>query len=105
MNKKHLSVIQTKTFKAGTFATILLCDLMLSTAFASDPTAIVNSLSDFIFGLVKAIGIILLLFGIVQLGLGLKSHDPSQRANSFLTIAGGLVVAFAKEILQLIGAM
>ena len=41
-------------------------------------------------------------FGIVQLGLSLKSHDPSQRANGFMTVAGGIIITFAKEILNLI---
>lgn len=68
----------------------------------SDPLAAVNNLSNFIFSLIKAIGVILLGFGILQLGLSLKSHDPSQRANGMLTVAGGLVIAFTKEILNLI---
>lgn len=55
------------------------------TAFAAnDPIQVVNNLSDFIFGLVRAVGMIMLGFGIVQIGLSLKSHDPSQRANGFL---------------------
>ena len=73
------------------------------TAFAAnDPIQVVNNLSDFIFGLIRAIGMILLGFGIVQVGLSLKSHDPSQRANGFLTLAGGVIITFAKEILTLI---
>ena len=73
------------------------------TAFAAnDPIAVVNNLSDFIFGLVRAVGMIMLGFGIVQIGLSFKSHDPSQRANGFLTLAGGVVITFAKEILTLI---
>ena len=73
------------------------------TAFAAgDPLTVVNNLSDFIFGLVRAFGMIMLGFGIVQIGLSLKSHDPSQRANGFLTLAGGVVITFAKEILTLI---
>jgi len=73
------------------------------TAFAaSDPIQVVNNLSDFIFGLVRAVGMIMLGFGIVQIGLSLKSHDPSQIANGFLTLAGGVVITFAKEILTLI---
>ena len=73
------------------------------TAFAAnDPIAVVNNLSDFIFGLVRAVGMIMLGFGIVQIGLSLKSHDPSQRANGFLTLAGGVIITFAKEILTLI---
>lgn len=67
------------------------------TAFAAgDPITVVNNLSDFIFGLVRAVGMIMLGFGIVQIGLSLKSHDPSQRANGFLTLAGGVVITFAK---------
>lgn len=69
---------------------------------ATDPLAVVNNLSTFIFSLIKAIGLIMLGFGIVQVGLSLKSHDPSQRANGFLTLAGGVIIAFAKEILTLI---
>ena len=69
---------------------------------ANDPLAVVNNLSDFIFSLIRAIGMILLGFGIVQIGLSLKSHDASQRANGFLTVAGGIIITFAKEILNLI---
>lgn len=69
---------------------------------ADDPLSVVNNLSDFVFSLIRAIGLILLGFGIVQIGLSLKSQDPSQRANGFLTLAGGVVITFAKEILNLI---
>ena len=73
------------------------------TAFAaSDPLTVVNNLSDFIFGLIRAVGLILLGWGIVQVGLSLQSHDPSQRSNGFLTLAGGVIITFAKEILTLI---
>lgn len=86
------------------YAALILCmTCFTTTAFAAnDPIAVVNNLSDFIFGLVRAVGMIMLGFGIVQVGLSLKSHDPSQRANGFLTLAGGVVITFAKEILTLI---
>ena len=72
-------------------------------AFADgDPLTVVNNLSTFIFSLIRAIGLILLGWGIVQVGLSLQSHDPSQRSQGFLTLAGGLVITFAKEILDLI---
>ena len=83
----------------------LMLTVFSTTAFAAggdDPIQVVNNLSDFIFGLIRAIGLILLGFGIVQIGLSLKSHDPSQRANGFLTLAGGVIITFAKEILTLI---
>lgn len=85
--------------------TVAVLSAMSLTAFAAgDPLTVVNNLSDFIFGLIRAIGLILLGFGIVQIGLSLKSHDPSQRANGFLTLAGGVIITFAKEILNLITA-
>ena len=81
---------------------VLMMSLMTNTVLAASPLDTINSLSDFIFSAIKAIGLILLGFGIVQIGLSLKSHDPSQRANGFLTLAGGVIITFAKEILTLI---
>lgn len=89
--------------------TLILTVAVLCTAFAvsvfaaeDDPIEVVNNLSDFMFGLVRAVGMIILGFAVVQIGLSLKSHDPSQRANGFLTLAGGVVITFAKEIITLI---
>ena len=76
---------------------------LASPAFAAgDPRATITNLSTFIFSAIKAIGMILLGFGIVQIGLSLKSHDASQRANGFLTFFGGVIIAFAKDILDTI---
>lgn len=82
---------------------VLTGAMMTMTAYAAnDPLTVVNNLSTFIFGLIRAVGLILLGWGIVQVGLSLQSHDPSQRSNGFLTLAGGIVITFAKEILDLI---
>ena len=81
----------------------VVMSLMTNNVFAAgDPLSTINSLSDFIFSAIKAIGLILLGFGIVQIGLSLKSHDASQRANGFLTFFGGVIIAFAKDILDMI---
>ena len=84
------------------------CFLLAVTALAvpalaaDDPLAVVQKLSDFIFSLIRAVGLILLGYGILQVGLSFQSHDPSQRSNGVLTIAGGIVITFTKEILTLI---
>ena len=94
--------------KAKCVYAVLACTamVMMVTAVpalaADDPLTVVNNLSDFIFSLIRAIGLILLGFGILQVGLSLKSHDPSQRANGMLTVAGGIVITSTKEILALI---
>lgn len=87
-------------------AAVLCACCFSTTAFAAngDPLTVVNNLSTFIFSLIRAIGLILLGWGVVQVGLSFQSHDPSQRSQGFLTLAGGLVVTFAKEILDLITA-
>lgn len=104
----HNTKLERKVKKGFRFyaVTVLSMTLVLGMAVtahaASDPITVVNNLSDFIFGLIRAVGLILLGWGIVQVGLSLQSHDPSQRSNGFLTLAGGIVITFAKEILTLI---
>lgn len=84
-------------------AGVIVLSVFAVPAFAAgDPLQVINNLSTFMFSIIRAIGMILLGFGIVQIGLSLKSHDPSQRANGFLTLAGGVIITFAKEILDLI---
>ena len=43
---------------------------------ADDPLSVVTSLSDFIFSLIRAVGLILLGYGILQVGLSLQSSSP-----------------------------
>ena len=74
-------------------------------AAGGDPLSIVNNLSDFIFSIIKALGVIILGWGIVQVGMSIQSHDASQRTQGFLCLFGGLMIAFAKEILTAIGAV
>ena len=91
-----------KKLRTVLLGSAIVLSLIPSTALAADPLATINSLSDFIFSAIKAIGLILLGFGVVQIGLSLKSHDASQRANGFLTFFGGVIIAFAKDILDMI---
>lgn len=94
---------QSYLFLAVLAATLLLPTLAHATgSTGGDPLSAINNLSEFIFAAIRAIGLILLGFGVVQIGLSMKSHDPSQRAQGFLTFFGGLVIAFAKEIVDLV---
>ena len=91
-----------KAFKRTLMVTDLVSGLLSTTVFAADPLGAINNLSTFIFSAIRAIGMIMLGFGIVQIGMSLKSHDASQRANGFLTFFGGVVIAFAKDILDML---
>ena len=108
MNKCHLSKRVSKmAVTRWYFRLAALVFLMVATTTsalaADDPLAIVNNLSDFIFSCIRAIGIIVLGWGVVQIGMSVQSHDASQRTQGFLCLFGGLLIAFAKEILTLIG--
>ena len=111
-NNKPDTLTQRQTRRARRlyFASALamvLCAALAVPAFAagSDPLTIVNNLSDFIFSCIKAIGVIILGWGIVQLGMSIQSHDASQRSQGMLCVFGGLIIAFSKEILSTIGAL
>ncbi len=100
--KKALKSIIKKVFQIA-FIIVALFVAQASHVFATEePLTVINNLSNFIFGLIRAVGMIILGFGVVQVGMSLKSHDPSQRANGFMTLAGGVVITFAKEILNII---
>ena len=96
MNKRN------KVYVIAAAAAIFVAASAPVFAATSDPIQVVNNLSDFIFGMIRAVGLILMGWGIVQVGISVQSHDPSQRSNGFLTLAGGVIVTFAREILNLI---
>ena len=89
-------------YRSAVLAVATMTGLAVSAFASGDPIGVVNNLSDFIFGLIRAVGLILLGWGIVQVGLSFQSHDPAQRSNGFLTLAGGIVITFTKEILNMI---
>ena len=65
---------KTKRILAIVWIVLVLTLSISATAFAEDdPIQVVNNLSDFMFGIIRAIGIILLGFGVVQIGMSLKS--------------------------------
>ena len=101
MPKKAKTIMRAWVCIVLALTMLSLCAVSVFAA-EDDPIEVVNNLSDFMFGIVRAIGMIMLGFAVVQIGLSMKSHDPSQRANGFLTLAGGVIITFAKEILTLI---
>ena len=67
------------TYCTVVIATVLAVCCFTVTAFAAEESGgnaltAINNLSTFIFGLIRAVGLILTGFGVVQIGLSLKSH-------------------------------
>ena len=115
LNKKHPQPNTLSQWRTGrghrlyfsAVLTLTLCAALACPALAADtdPLTIVNNLSDFIFSCIKAVGVIVLGWGIVQLGMSIQSHDASQRTQGILCVFGGLLIAFSKEILSAIGVV
>ena len=102
LNNKSFERKAKRIYSIFACVALLLAVTAVPALAADDPLTVVNNLSDFIFGLIRAVGLIILGWGIVQVGMSFQSHDPSQRSNGFLTLAGGVIITFAKEILNLI---
>lgn len=85
----------------GTLLSVFLITLPLP-VFADEVTDAIDNLAGFIWGISKAIGVILIGYGIIQIGLAFKAHDPSQKSQAVFTILGGLIVFFAESILGII---
>ena len=91
-----------RIYRAAVLALTLVAAMATPAFAASDPLTVINNLSAFIFGVIRAVGMILIGWGIVQVGMSIQSHDASQRTQGFLCLAGGIIITFAKEILVLI---
>ena len=61
-----------------------------------------DNLNGLITGLVKVIGGILCIYGILQVGMSFSGHDPSQRIQGLMCIAGAIIIFFSPEILAAI---
>lgn len=102
--KKGLGEKGLKKFKRLSYLILIVMTISTTTTVlaADDPLTVVNNLSNFIFAFIRAIGIIILGFSVVQIGLSIKGHDPSQRANGILGFGGGVIITFSKEIINMI---
>lgn len=75
----------------------------LTTGVTEVDTMLTN-LNELITGLVKVIGGILCIYGILQVGMSFSGHDPSQRIQGLMCIAGAIIIFFSPEILTAIQA-
>lgn len=93
---------------AATLVAVIFCLMLFAvSAFAEgEGNAVTQPLINFtalMFTIIRLVGIALGAFSIVQFATALKSHDGAQKVQAGLGIAAGLMIIFAKEILELIG--
>lgn len=66
------------------------------------PLESIAKLDEIIFGIGRGFGIIVTGIAIFQFGLSFKSHDAMQRSTATMGIVGGLIIVFAKELINAI---
>ena len=100
MNKKRLSTIFRTAGMAGALILILAIPAI---AEGNEVTTVLTNLVTMVFDILRLVGVLACIWGIVQFAMSFSSHDPSQRISSVLFLAGGLIFAFLKNILTAIG--
>ena len=89
LNKKNLwkpmepNKVKRLYWTAAGAAVLCLCCVTPAMAAGSDPLDIVNNLSDFIFSIIKALGVIILGWGIVQVGCRSSPTMPARERRAF----------------------
>ena len=71
----------------------------------SEVDTMFDNLIGFVGGVARVIGIALVIFGAVSFGIALANHDPGQRAQGLMALAGGVVVFFAPNIVMFLQGM
>lgn len=77
--------------------------LAFGTSFAfaaSDPVTGINNLKTLLASIVSAVGAIILLWSIVQLGMAVKKHDPAATSEALVGVAAGLIIACAPWVVK-----
>ena len=79
--KMKISKILRKVAFIGGYV-IALNVVQASNVFGADePLTVINNFSNLMFSIIRAVGMILAGWGVVQIGTSLKSHDATQRAS------------------------
>ena len=89
-----------RKYLVSTVACATVAVFMVPVLADSEAETAINNMSNIIFGIIRSIGVILAGWGLVQVGMSFQSHDPTQRSQGFLCLAGGLIIVFEKSILQ-----
>lgn len=62
--------------------------------------AMFDSVMAIIYGIARFGGVAVSLFGLIQIGMSVSSHDSSQRVTGFLAMAGGVIILFSPTIIN-----
>ena len=106
MKKNTISQLTTKVYLAVSSSILILATtagvVFADTGDSSSVTGPLDRLTNLLYDIVAGIGVIALIFGILQLALAFKSHDPQQKTAAAIGIVGGIILIAIRGIVALI---
>lgn len=83
----------------------LVITLVLSisgTALADEvnPLTAINNLTEMLYTVIVAVGVIFLALGGFQFAMALKEQDPSRKSHAILSMVGGLILVGIRFVIQ-----
>lgn len=94
-----------ETWRRRTLAAIAVTAVNINSAYATNSSfeTPAKNLIELLLTLIRYGGIILIIWGAVQLFLGINNHDATQKMSGVWMIFGGIALAVLKSILNGIG--
>ena len=106
MKKNTISHLTTKVYLAVSSSILILATasgvVFADTGDSTSVTEPLDLLTNMLYDIVAGIGVIALIFGILQLALAFKSHDPQQKTAAAIGIVGGIILIAIRGIVALI---
>lgn len=91
----------------ASYIAAVCCTVLMGMTVFADPTTealgAMTKLVDIIVAIVRLVGVGFALFGIYEFSTSMTSRDASQRGVGIVCIGAGLLMIFAKSLLNAIG--
>ena len=92
-----------KRKKFWTLAAMGICSMPGMALAATDAVSTINNLKNLMLNVLSAAGVVAVIWGIVQVAMGFKSQDGSQKTQGVLFLAGGALLAGIGPVLTALG--
>lgn len=89
--------------QAAVLAAVIALALPAYVFAEEDITAAMTSLTDLVLTIVRAIGVIVAVWGVFDLASGYQSHDGTQQTAGVKRLVAGLIMIFAGSVLSAMG--
>ncbi len=86
-----------------TMAAVVMGLLPTTALAAPDAVTAIDNLKNLMLSILSGVGVILVIWGVVQVAMGFKSQDGTQKAHGVMFLAGGALIAGVGAVLTALG--